>query len=249
MPTLCIMRRLSGAAMILWLGCTVFSAEASAVPTLCEQAIRAVSGQSGVPERVLRAIALTESGRNVDGAMRPWPWAVNVAGTGRYFETEAEAVTHLRGAYLGGERNFDVGCFQLNFRWHGQAFGSIQAMFDPMSNASYAADLLARHFRKTGDWILAAGRYHSGTPDIAARYRARFQRMLAMLPPDPGPPLPAEPGPTDPPRATAAAGPGQTRARVNAYPLLISAGSGAPMGSLVPLHERGATARHLFARD
>jgi hypothetical protein len=47
-------------------------------------------------------------------------------------------------------------------------------MMDPEQNALYAAQLVKDHMAQTGDWIAAAGAYHSATPDVAERYLNRF---------------------------------------------------------------------------
>jgi hypothetical protein len=116
-----------------------------------------------------------------------------------------------------GTTNIDLGCFQLNYRWHGEAFGSIDEMLDPQANALYAARFLGRKYAETGDWALAAAAYHSGTPEFADRYRSRFEAVYAALTGDT--PLSAE----DPPISD----------RVNRFPLLV-AGLAGSHGSLVP---------------
>jgi hypothetical protein len=53
---------------------------------------------------------------------------------------------------------------------------------DPYRNLAVTAALLREHHTVTGDWVLAAGRYHrpaGGAP--AARYRAGFSRQLEGL--------------------------------------------------------------------
>ena len=54
-------------------------------------------------------------------------------------------------------------------------------MFQPQENALYAAEYIAEKYRETGDWVLAAGAYHSGTEAHASRYSERFQQILADL--------------------------------------------------------------------
>jgi soluble lytic murein transglycosylase-like protein len=51
-------------------------------------------------------------------------------------------------------------------------------MFDPVANADYAARFLRDLHAETGDWIEAAGLYHSRTPKFRDRYAARFARIL-----------------------------------------------------------------------
>lgn len=182
---------------------------------LCDAAALRASEATGVPLQVLQAIALTESGRSRGGRMRPWPWTINIAGEGRWFDSRAEAESHVRAQHEAGRRVIDIGCFQVNYRWHGAAFASAEAMFDPAENALYAARFLAGLEAELGSWEAAAGAYHSRTPALAERYRARFRTHLAALD---DAPLPT----ADLPRQT------------TAYPLL-QAGAPAGLGSLVPL--------------
>lgn len=148
---------------------------------LCEDAALRASKQSGVPEAVLRAIALLETGILSEGSRRPWPWAVNVAGQGRWFATRGEAEQFALDTLRAGQQGFDVGCFQISYRWHGQAFNTVSAMFDPEANALYAANFLRTLHAKTGDWSLAAGAYHSATRERAEVYQARFDSAYADL--------------------------------------------------------------------
>ena len=188
----------------------------------------------GVPEQVMLAISLTETGRRMDGHMRPWPWTVNMEGKGVWFDTQPEALAYVRREFARGARSFDVGCFQINYRWHGQAFASIDEMFEPLANARYAAKFLGELYEEFGDWTLAAGAFHSRTPRYARKYKARFTRIRAGLEDlnDAVIPEPAVLAISDPP----ALPPTQTAARVNRYPLLQVGRSGTT-ASLVPLHD------------
>lgn len=148
---------------------------------ICERAIVAGARRGRVPESVLQAISLTETGRAVGGRLRPWPWAINREGRGYWFGSREEAIAFARESLAEGRRSFDVGCFQINYLWHGENFASLEAMFDPDTGADYAARFLSELYAGRGDWSLAAGAYHSQTPDKAQVYRARFDRILAGL--------------------------------------------------------------------
>ena len=191
-------------------------------PDLCIVAAQNAADQTGVPLDVLIAVTLTETGRTTENGLRPWPWAINQAGEGHWFPTPEEAVEFAEDQLDLGLRNFDVGCFQINHRWHSKGFRSTIDMFDPNSNALYAARFLADLYAEQGDWSLAAATYHSRTPDEAERYRTKFDTMLAGL--------------TNQPLAdhleTVAA------ARINRFPLL-QAGLPGNSGSLVPLVSTG----------
>ncbi|MBK5934074.1 hypothetical protein C8N32_10983 [Rhodovulum imhoffii] len=157
------------------------AAERDATSDICVSAAHFAARKTGVPVDVLLAISLTETGRAQDGRVRPWPWTVNIQGKGTWFETAQEALDYARRHRKAGARSFDMGCFQLNFRWHGAGFGSLDHMLDPEAGALYAARFLAGLYRETGSWSAAAGAYHSRTPKFATRYRKRFDRFLAGL--------------------------------------------------------------------
>lgn len=151
------------------------------VASLCDRAAIAASHAKGVPLDVLRAISRTETGRTGDSGLEPWPWTVNMEGTGRWFATLDEARSYVFLHFKNGARSFDVGCFQINYKWHGDAFRSIDDMFDPELNAQYAAKFLTELFEEFGNWPDAAGAYHSRTPEFARKYSAKFDRIRTGL--------------------------------------------------------------------
>jgi hypothetical protein len=230
-------RRLAHAILGPCLFLAASTANGSAPPTPspaaeCRAAARIAAERIGVPETVLVAISLTETGRKRDGRFDPWPWTVNMEGKGVWFPSRAEAEAYATRHHANGARSFDVGCFQLNWKWHGKAFASIPAMFDPVANATYAATFLLSLFQETGSWDAAAGAYHSRTPKYATRYATRFARIHATLD---GRTL-ADLPPTAPSAAAAAP-------RINAYPLLQAAADAArTRGSLVALGPRATAA-------
>lgn len=203
---------------------------------ICEQVTQIAAQQSGVPLDVMRAISLTETGRTIEGAYRAWPWAVNMEGEAAWFADRTSATAFVLEAYARGARSFDIGCFQINYKWHGAHFASIEQMFDPLANAQYAAHHLLELYAEKGNWRDAAGAYHSRTPEYANRYMARFESILAGLRGAPSGPLP-QPMPDIPdiPDIVLAAygAPTQPQPRVNRFPLL-QAGDAGGLGSLVP---------------
>ncbi len=158
-------------------------------------------------------------------------------GEGHWFDSEDEARAYAYKEYRRGARSFDIGCFQINFRWHGQAFGSIDEMFDPLANALYAARFLQTLHVEQGDWGRAAGAYHSRTPEFAERYQARFERLHAGLAAGRGDDIPEIPDIVAVANGTAEAR--VAAVRINRFPLLQT-GEAAGLGSLVPLETGGA---------
>ncbi len=202
---------------------------------ICERAAAEASKREGVPLSVLLAISLNETGRKNNGSFRPWPWTVNMEGKGVWFDTPDEALGYAQKEHARGARSFDVGCFQINFKWHGEHFSSIGQMFDPMANALYAARFLRSLYAEQGSWEAAAGAYHSRTPEFAERYAARFAKFRNGLQSASGAEIPEIPDIVLAAYGDAAALPEVDEIlRVNTYPLLQT-GGGAGLGSLVPI--------------
>jgi Transglycosylase SLT domain len=179
---------------------------------LCRDAVAEAAAKTGVPYYVLLAISTVETGRK----NQPWPWTVNFGGDGHWFGSAAEAAASVDAALRDGATNIDLGCFQLNYRWHASSFGSVDDMLDPSRNATYAAEYLSRHFAKTGDWAMAAAAYHSATPEYAQSYKGKFEATYARLATGELPEPISEPPIID---------------RTNSFPLLV-AGAGGLRGSL-----------------
>lgn len=175
--------RLALAAVLSLAGAGWADAQEPDPSALCDAAIVAGARRGGVPVEVLHAVALTETGQHRDGRMRAWPWAINREGKGFWFKQREEAIAFARQSLADGRRSFDVGCVQINYRWHGHAFPTLEDMFDPQWTATYAAQFLRTLYEERGSWSEAAGAYHSLTPDLAATYRTRFDRLLAELEP------------------------------------------------------------------
>ena len=148
---------------------------------LCRNAAIKSADRHGVPREVMLAITLVETRTNRGGRSGPWPWTVNVAGKGDWFDSRAAALIHAQRALARGEKSFDVGCFQLNYKWHGQHFASIDEMFEPAPSGDYAARFLKSLHGETGDWIKAAGFYHSRTARHAKRYRGLVARAVKSM--------------------------------------------------------------------
>lgn len=200
--------------MYRWVGflCAVGGLPAQAMTAdLCDLAAAQAAAESEVPLPLLRAITRVETGR--DGA--PWPWSLNINGSGEWFSTAEEAVTAAERAVSEGATQIDIGCFQLNLRWHGAHFSGLDDMIDPMTNARHAARFLQELYSETGDWRAAAAAYHSRDAD---RGEAYAQRLEAAHEAD----APAEVAPESP-----------APVRINGFPLLV-AGQSPTTGSIVP---------------
>lgn len=144
--------------------------------TDCVTAILAAQARYNIPNNLLLAIGVQEAGRQVDGALTIWPWTGNYHGKGAYFRSKVALENWVRGIQAQGISSIDVGCMQVNQKWHAQEFASLEQATDPMANADYAARFLRRLYRETGDWWEAAGRYHSSSPKFKQIYLAKLTR-------------------------------------------------------------------------
>lgn len=147
----------------------------------CLEEIPAAAAAYGVPPVLLRAIARTESGRAVGGPVpEPWLYAVNAAGKSHYAENKVQAAAFVRGNIGRGVTSVDVGCMQINLKWHPGAFSSIEEGFDAGKNVRAAARFLAALYSRHGSWPEAVAHYHSGTVSHQRRYLCRVYRMLRL---------------------------------------------------------------------
>jgi hypothetical protein len=188
---------------------------------VCDSATRTAAQEFGVPTKVMQAIARTESGVTMRGSFVPWPWTINVEGRGVRFNSKKDAFEFFTKARMEGSRNIDVGCFQVNHRWHGRKFASAQDMLEPIANARYAARFLKGLYQEFGDWTKAAGAYHSRNREFSDKYLARYIPILNAL------------------RATSEdeRNVGSVR-KTNTFPLLTGNSQGGVRGSLFPSSTR-----------
>lgn len=174
-------------ALFAWLVLSLANAPAEAAGSnavdddpwgLCTRHTAAAERKSGLPPHLLGAIARVESGRwsGRDKAILAWPWTVMAEGKGRFLPSRAAAVAAVEALRARGVRNIDVGCMQVNLRYHPEAFENLDAAFDPGRNVAYAAGYLSQLKAETGSWTTAIGRYHSKTPRLSGAYRLKVFR-------------------------------------------------------------------------
>lgn len=195
----------------------------------CDEAAAIAATETNVPLSVLKAVTRTETGRTRKGVFEPWPWSINADGDGSWHQTKSAAENFALDFVSSGNNNIDVGCFQLNFRWHGHAFSSISEMLEPVTNAKYAAGFLSQLFAETGDWTSAVGAFHSRTHEHADRYKKKYAKIYAQLR-----------------EQNSASSPRSSRPdRLNQFPLLKPSNTKPAKGSLVPITDN-ANARGLL---
>jgi soluble lytic murein transglycosylase-like protein len=132
-----------------------------------------------LPKDILHSISLQETrkphSRHQIGVV--WPWTINVEGKGFHFKTKKDAVRFAKDQLKKGKASIDVGCMQINLKYHPDAFASLDQAFSPRKNIAYAAQLLKSHYERVRNWDKAVGLYHSSTHDRASNYQASVSRI------------------------------------------------------------------------
>ncbi len=124
----------------------------------CEGQIAAAAKRYDVPLAVFYAVGLVETG----GRNGLQPYSLNIEGRSSVNASLADGLQAFEAARRQGARLIDVGCMQINYRWHGDQFPSVAAMFDPVHNVDYAARFLRDLRSREGSWTLAVARYNAG---------------------------------------------------------------------------------------
>lgn len=110
-----------------------------------------------------------------------WPWTVNVEGVGYHFKTKTAAVNFTKGQIKQGKKSIDVGCMQVNLKYHPDAFKSINQAFSPRSNIAYASKLLKEKYNKHKNWNKAIGSYHSESADRGKKYSDNVRKIARNI--------------------------------------------------------------------
>lgn len=160
------------AAVVALVLTTVFISDAQRSPALaeenvCEAEMTRAAAAYDVPLPVLFAVGLTETGRR--GTLHPY--ALNIAGRSYFAESREAALAEFERERARGIRLIDLGCMQINYRWHGQEFESVGDMLDPVENVEYAALFLKQLRARHGSWTMAVARYHAGPTNTPAQKR------------------------------------------------------------------------------
>ena len=148
---------------------------------VCTHAAVNAEKAHSLPDGLLQAISLVETGRTSDGRFTAWPWTINAGGAGRYFKSKRDAERYVRKNVRLHETSIDVGCFQINAKWHGAAFKSATKLLDPAASANYAAKFLSKLRSEFGDWESAVRNYHSRNVKRGADYGEKVAEAIAVI--------------------------------------------------------------------
>ncbi|WP_240046773.1 transglycosylase [Paracraurococcus ruber] len=143
----------------------------------CLRAARRAERIHGLPEGLLVAVALSESGLHAH--------ALNIAGRSYFPDTAAEAralLARARGSAMAGCVQVNAGVHARNADWP----------LDAERSADWAGGLLRRWQVETGSWTQALARWHGGSPASTRRVLCRVRAKLEVT--SPGSPVLADAG-------------------------------------------------------
>ena len=140
---------------------------------ICSRIIKKTEIELKIPENLLLSIALTESGRKVGNNFFPWPWSINVKGKGYFLKNKQQLISFAKNNLEKKIKNFDLGCMQINYYYHGYKFKNITNMIDPKTNVTWAGKFLISLKAKHKTWDEAISRYHSNTKWRKKQYLAK----------------------------------------------------------------------------
>ena len=130
-----------------------------------------------LPNNLLTSIALVESGiKQQQQQYTSWPWTLNVSGKSYYFDDRAELLAFLDQNF-SSKKSIDVGCMQINTRYHLKNFKNLDELVDPEKNVRYAAIFLSNLYKKYKSWNEAISRYHSSIPKYKKRYLNKVHKF------------------------------------------------------------------------
>lgn len=150
---------------------------------LCAYAATKAEQDFAIKENLLQTISMVESGRwdNKLGKRTAWPWTVHANGKGHYYKSKNEAVNAVKAMQKQGITNIDVGCMQINLKYHGKEFRSVEDAFDPEKNAAYSAKFLKQLYKRNKkDWKKTAMHYHSKNWRKGINYKNRLEKQYAQ---------------------------------------------------------------------
>ena len=80
-----------------------------------------------------------------------------------YFDNKSETIKYLE-SNINLKKSIDVGCMQINTKYHLKNFKDLSHLVEPEENVKYAATFLLKLYKKHKSWNEAVSRYHSSIP-------------------------------------------------------------------------------------
>jgi hypothetical protein len=163
--------------------CFVSPAKALDVANVCLKETIKAEKKNNIRAHLLSTIAVVESGRwdNQTHEYVAWPWTINANGQGMFFPTKSQAIAKTKQLLKNGVKSIDVGCMQINLKYHGKEFSSLEQAFNPSENVAYAAKFLKTLHKNSGQWLEAATHYHSKEVKKGKKYESKIISVFEKI--------------------------------------------------------------------
>lgn len=173
------------AGIVTVLSCNVYGFDLSG--TLFETHAK----EFGLEPELLYAVALAESANHTQ-AGRIGPSCLAIRGGKPHYPETIEQARAILDQELSERSNVDIGCMQINWKWHGHRVNHAYDLLDTETNIGLAASILHESIHSTpGDQVLGIGRYHhwdTSSPDgydraydYGSRVMEIWHNLLALL--------------------------------------------------------------------
>lgn len=147
----------------------------------CSTLSRMIEIEEGLPPLLLSAITFIESS--------DMPWVIGVKGGSHRFNTKKGALAKIKELRAKRQKNFDVGCMQINHFYHKDKFQSDEDMLNPVRNIRFAARLLKELKAETGSWEKAIAYYNSRDLRYSNPYANKVYQHWGKIKSDGGLPI------------------------------------------------------------
>lgn len=145
----------------------------------CNKYFKILEYKYHMPKNLMKAIAYTESGKWSRHFRKNivWPWTINSHGKGYYFKTKQEAIDKVKELKKMGRKSIDVGCMQINLKYHPDAFKNLDEALSPKHNIGYSAQFIANKYKRYNSWETAIRHYHNRKRKYSNRYLRRVLKI------------------------------------------------------------------------
>jgi len=140
-------------------------------PNSCKANIERTAKDLDVSGEVLKAIAQVESDYN--------PYAVNFEGKSFIFDNRSDALKFVKGKLAMGKKSIDVGCMQINLKYHPTAFEHLEDAFVADKNVAYGAKYLKKLYMQEHNYGKAIALYHASEKQYQKNYLCRIKAVLS----------------------------------------------------------------------
>ena len=153
------------------------------LPDVCGTIAGAAERAEGIPEGLVRAVALARSGRWLPAARRSqaWPWTVTSSKDTSFWRPRPRPCARWSSCVPRVARTSTSAACRSTSAITADAFGSLDEALEPATNIAYGAGFLKRLRDETRSWARATARYHSSDPGRGEAYRAKVLSPLAEL--------------------------------------------------------------------